>query len=91
MRSHIFAIAVSLGVTQGQGVAPTAKVKNGTYSGIYLDNFKQDFFASVAFAQVNENLRGSYAPDVPDCRPTDLHCLATRAFLARPTPEHNMG
>jgi len=33
------------------GVAPSAQVKNGTYEGVYSDEYDQDYFLGVPFAQ----------------------------------------
>lgn len=41
-----------LGRRTGNGTAPTVTVLNGTYAGVYNDNYNQDFFLGIPYAQV---------------------------------------
>ena len=45
-------LASPIGATACKKNAPTASVKNGTYSGTCNPNYKQDFFLGMPFAQV---------------------------------------
>ncbi|KAL3429484.1 Alpha/Beta hydrolase protein [Aspergillus tetrazonus] len=49
-------LTLSLGISatsfpRGNAGAPTARVKNGTYEGVYSPEYDQDFFLGVPFAQ----------------------------------------
>lgn len=49
-------------------VGPTVTSKNGTYGGIYLQNYNQDLFLGVGYAQVHLLLVVILTPWLIACR-----------------------
>lgn len=51
MRSLYLSLALIAAVSAGEDAAPTARVRNGTYTGRYNAEYNQDFFLGMPYAQ----------------------------------------
>jgi hypothetical protein len=65
-------------------VDPVVTVKNGSYVGLYNQQYNQDFFLSTPFVQV------SVLSWYNRCQPADTDRSATRAFQHSPAAEYNL-
>lgn len=50
--------AASAGVLKKDASPPTVTLQNGTYSGVYNQEYDQDFFLGMRYAQVSEATSG---------------------------------
>lgn len=96
--------AVSVPVADAYDVsgAPVVTVKNGTYSGIYSDEYDQDFFLGMPYAQVcvlymAKNSPRDHTPGFPISssglvlRQSFSPHLASCTLCCSRVPQHNMG
>ena len=51
LRTAALATALFIGLGASNAVAPTARVKNGSYIGTYTPEYDQDFFLGIPYAQ----------------------------------------
>jgi hypothetical protein len=49
--SVLLSLSVAVAAAPSQGKEPTARLKNGTISGVYSSAYNQDYFLGVPFAQ----------------------------------------
>lgn len=84
MRSSIGIFFTFIAATAAAVADPVVTVKNGSYVGVYNQQYNQDFFLSVPFAQVG------VTDDVELYRDTDTFLLASKALQPGAVVEHEM-
>lgn len=81
--SVVLSLSVAVAAAPSQGKAPTARLKNGTISGVHSSAYNQDYFLGVPFAQSPVgNLRFKQARSlnstwkgIRDAKEYEKHCV----------------